>query len=90
MKYQLRIRKVDAVQWKLNNFHEIIAICPDAYLIDSGWTVALPIPEDRRYEGMVRDFLVVHGGNYVVRDDQTGASFPMTEAKFQAAYEEIT
>jgi len=85
MKYQTRVIEVDGVQWTARNLDVVRTICPDAYAIDSGWTLALPIPEERRIVG-ARNYLVAHVGYYVVRT-KAGLCFPMKPTDFETAYE---
>lgn len=87
MKYQTRIVEVEAVQWTAHNLDEVRTICPNAFAVDSGWTLAIPIPEERRIVGM-RDYLVAHVGYYVVRT-KVGLCMPMTPTNFEGAYEAI-
>lgn len=85
MKYRTRALEVDAVQWTAHNLDEVHTICSDAYTIDSGWTLAIPIPEERQIVGMPR-YLVAHAGYYVVRT-KAGICLPMTSTQFEDAYE---
>ena len=85
MKYRRRVIEVEAVQWTARNLDEVRTICPDAYAIESGWTLAIPIHEDRRIAGM-RDCLVAHVGYYVVRI-KDGTCMPMTSTNFEDTYE---
>ena len=85
MRYQTRLIEVDAVQWTAHNLDEVRAICQDAFTVDSGWTLAIPIPEERRIVGM-RNYLVAHVGYYVVRT-KAGLCLPMTSTNFETVYE---
>lgn len=85
MKYQRRVIEVEAVQWTAHNIDMVRTICPDAYVTDSGWTLSIPIPEDRRIAGM-RDCLRAHVGDYVVRLEG-GMCVPMTTTDFEDTYE---
>lgn len=87
MKYRTRVLEVEAVQWTARNLDEVRTLCPDAYAIDSGWTLAIPIPEERQLAGM-RDYLVAHVGYYIVR--KAGQCFPMTSTHFENAYEPLS
>jgi len=97
MKYRRRVIEVEAVQWTWHegsatrkrgcNLDEVHAICPDAFTIDSGWTLAIPIPIERRIQGM-RDYLVAHVGYYVVRFT-SGLVVSMTPSQFEETYEVV-
>lgn len=88
MRYRRRVIEVDAIQWTAHNLDEIRAICADARTVDSGWTLALPIPPDRQIAG-VRDYLVAHVGYYVVRT-KNGTCLPMASADFENNYEPVS
>jgi hypothetical protein len=85
MKYRHRVFEVDAVQWTARNLDEVHTICPDAYTLDSGWTLAIPIPEERRVAGL-QNHLEAHVGYYVVRT-KGGLCVPMMSTHFEDAYE---
>jgi len=86
MKYQRRSLEVEAVQWTAHNLDEVRAICPNANVIDSGWTLTIPVAEDHRIAGIC-DYLVAHVGHYVVHIK--GLWVPMTEAAFKDTYEDV-
>lgn len=87
MKYRRRAAEIEAIQWTARNLDEIRTLCPEAYTIDSGWTLAIPIPKERHVAGM-RDYLVAHVGYYVMRVE-SGLCLPMTASAFEAAYEAV-
>jgi len=53
------------IQWTCRNLDAVRTICPKAYTFDSGWTLALPIPAERRIVGL-RDHLWANKGDFVV------------------------
>lgn len=85
MKYRRRVIEVEAVQWTARNLDDVHTICPGAYTLDSGWTLAIPLPEERRIAGM-RDYLVAHVGYYVVHV-KGDLCIPMLASHFEDNYE---
>lgn len=87
MRYRVRPREVEAVQWTTRNLDEIRALCPNARVADSGWTLLVPIPESLRTPG-IRDVTVANAGDYVVRMPD-GVVVAMNGGRFEAVYEPI-
>jgi len=88
MRYRTRRLVVEAIQWTGGNLEEVRAICPGAYTVDSGWTLAIPLPDERRIAGLI-DHLTAHVGWYVVRRGGESCA-PVMPSIFEAHYEAVT
>lgn len=95
MRYRVRVKEVEAVQWTGHNLDEVRkVVAPDAYAIESGWTLAVPIlvgsvPDPGLASRGIRDYLMAYVGHYVVRTG-SGLRVTMSPEHFEATYEEIS
>lgn len=88
MNYRTRMREVKALQWTAHNIDEMRAFCPSVYTVDSGWALAIPVPESHKaFPG--QGPLIAQAGYYVVLTE-AGLFMPMQPAQFEKIYEPAT